>query len=212
MPNNYDDNENSQMSGSIFSTPGINNPQPMPQPADIKPERQDFFSSLIKQFTSIIIAPETGQDRREQRKLQKIADKIEEDSGDLIQVMKEFGAKLVYKPDSIDIIVSRLGLMGKLTTDENGELVLDEYAKEIFSLMAKYINDRNSFDSTMNTYEEMGFYPVGELKKETITYKGRELDVLKGILANNQGEQKIVYMYNGHEIILDKDNSERQNQ
>lgn len=204
MPMNYDD-ENSQMSGSIFSDPGIVNPAPQNQPVPVE-EKKDILSGLIRRISSKLVDPQTGQNIIEQRKMKKITDKMEEEVGEILFILKEYGAKLVYRSnEEFDIVVPRLALSGKITTNKEGELILDDGAKEIFSKMAKYINNRNSFEFTMNMYAEIGFYPVGDLTEETITYKGRKLKVSKGTLMNNKGETRDFYMHNGQEIILDKE-------
>lgn len=198
MPMNYDD-ENSQMSGSIFSNPELNAPSPARIPAQNSPEKPDILSNLIRHLSSKLV-------ESDQKKIQKIADKIYEENGDMVQILNEFGAKLVCKPDYVEVVVARLALFGTIRVDEEtGELVLDDGAKEIFTKMANYVNGRNSFEFTMNMYAEVGFYPVGNLTNEKINYKGRELTVLKGVLMNEKGETRNIYMHNGRELLLEDD-------
>jgi len=205
MPMNYDNDENSQMSGSIFSNPELINPTPVQQPpAQEEKKPTDLLSNLIRHITSKIIDPETGQSIKEQKKLQKIIEKVVEEHGDLLQIFEDFGAKLIYKEEkTVEIVVPKFGMTGEMRTDENGEIILDDNAKEIFTKMAHYVNSVNSFEFSMHMYEQLGFYPVGELVAETITYKGKELKVQKGVLMNDKGESKNIYIYKGQELILD---------
>lgn len=207
---NFDNNENQQYSGSIFSNPELNQPEPREVQISQNPQKPDILTGLIKHITSKIIDPNTGQSIRELKKLEKQAKQMEEENGDMIQILKDFGAKLVYNGNEIIVNVPRLGLSGKLLIDDKGEMTVDENAKEIFTKMARYVNGRNSFDFTMNMYAEIGFYPVGDLSQTTVVYKGKELTVQKGVLMNKQGETRDFYMYNGQEILLDNEEDEEE--
>jgi hypothetical protein len=136
------------------------------------------------------------------KKIQKEAEKILSDSTSFFQLLYDFGCSLIYDKDFIEIYCEQINIKGKITVTKDKEFEFDENAKEILTYIANVINRSNSLHDIISKYEEQGFYPIGELKKETAIINGNECEVLVGTLENDKKEQKTIYYYNGNELFL----------
>jgi hypothetical protein len=150
------------------------------------------------------ISKVTSKEERELRKLQKQADKLFEDCGDMMQLLKDFGCVWVIKDEHIEVQSKKLNITGIMTLNEDGVFDFDENMKKILYIIGKVVQNVDEADRQMDKHESEGFYPIGSLEECTIMLDGAEVKVLKGTLQNEKGETKQVYFKNGREVSPDK--------
>lgn len=145
----------------------------------------------------------SDKDKKEQKKLQKIAQQFADENEDFIGLMASFGCVFVALEDCIELHCEQFNLVGKITQNEKKENILDENAKKILYIISKIVTNIEKIDNSMDKNEEDGFYPVGELEKQTIKINGEEKEVFSGTLMNEKGETKQIYFLNGREVQPD---------
>ncbi len=199
------DNKNFGENESIFSdsssfTQGFTNPVPDAVLNKSAPERKTggFLSKIVKKFI------DAGQPSEEDVKFRKELIKLAKENEDIFEVFNQFGCKLEYQKGCIILKCPQLKLDGKITIKEDNTAEFDENTQRIMSHLASLVSNTNNLTLIVNEYEKQGFYPSGDLVKETVTYQGKSVEVLAGILQNKKGETKKMYYYKGQEITPDE--------
>lgn len=199
------DNKNFGENDSIFSdsssfSQGFTNPVPDAVLNKPVPEQKEggFLSKIVKKFI------EAGQPSEADIQFRKELIKLAKENEDIFEVFNQFGCKLVYQKGCIVLKCPQLKLEGKITIKEDNTAEFDENTKRIMSHLANLVSNTNNLTLIVNEYEKQGFYPSGDLIKETIIYQGQSVEVLAGLLQNNKGETKKMYYYKGQEITPDE--------
>lgn len=193
-------NDNNFNNDSIFNSPELQpgydynavNPQPTVGQGLAK-----FIDKVVNKFI------EEPKAKRETRNLQKLADELFAENGEVLKVFYDFGCNIVFKDDFIELQYPQLDLVGKITI-ENDEAVFDETTQKIMEQLSKLVYNTSKLGDVINDYETQEFYPVGELVKRPITLNGKEVEVMTGMLVNPKGETKQVYYYKGKEVHPDE--------
>ena len=147
-------------------------------------------------------------DRLVKKPLKKSAEKKEQDrfesvikeNEELFLILSKYGCNIVMESDGIIINYPKMDLSGKFTLN-NDTAEFDENAKKIFQYIAQFEVQSGKLEQIIDSYEAQQFYPTGNLEKQTITYEGKEIEVMVGTFMNPQKEVKKVYIYNGKEIF-----------
>lgn len=197
-------NDDSHMNGSIFDGNKGNYsnvpiaPENIPMPA-ANQVNNNFVGTLVDKFMN------SSKDKQnvEQAFIKDQSlqlKKIIEDNKEIFEIFAKYDCKMSIVENGIVVEYPSLNMTGKMTIKEDGTGEFDEDAMKIFEHLAKLIVRSEKMNSDIDKYEAEGFYPVGDLISEKITYKGQEIDVMVGMLANPKGETKKVYFYRGKEI------------
>ncbi|MCD8377442.1 MAG: hypothetical protein LUB59_01490 [Candidatus Gastranaerophilales bacterium] len=209
MTINYDDSNNDDNliseSESIFEgTKSMNSPgiEGFNTGAiDYESVRRDNF--VVKLLDTISRELLSGREEKEQKRFQKQAEKLLKNDIDILKLLSSFGCIFVYNQDYMELRCEQFNLTGKINTNTDGKLTFDDTAIKILYMITDIIEKTNNIDSIIDSHEQDGFYPVGELTKQKIMLDGKECEVLTGKLSNNNGETRQIYYYNGKEVFPD---------
>lgn len=169
---------------------------------EIESEKKANKSSFATKIFSAISSKLDDMDiNKENKKLQSAADKLFQGNEDILKLLYNFGCNFVINNDYIEFSCKKFNLTGKIVSNENNEMIFDENAELILKYISQIIISSNRLEDTLDFQETNGFYPVGELEKQTAILAGKECEVLVGTLQNNKGEVKKVYYYNGQEVF-----------
>ena len=85
-----------------------------------------------------------------------------------------------------------------------GDMTKEE-CKKLFEIISTIKSGGYRIEDILNKYEEQEFYPIGEIEKVKVKFKGQEIEASKGTLANPKGEKRTILFYRGYEIKPDEE-------
>ncbi|MCR5266208.1 MAG: hypothetical protein K6E29_06400 [Cyanobacteria bacterium RUI128] len=192
-------NNNERNSESIFNSsahqevPIISKEVPMPTTAGSTNFIEGLLSKLIKNPKDLLFSNKKGN-----------VTNIIEQNIDFFEALVKLKFRLVMQDDGFIIVNPDNTMSGKVTFLKNNESKFDDNAQILFNQIANLIINNDGLETMIDAYEKDNFYPVGELVKETITYNGKEIEVMAGTLMNPKKETKKVYFYKGKEVFPDQ--------
>ena len=195
--------DNHKYSDSIFNTPDTSYPTVPIVPKDVPlPSRESSPKIADEIFEKLIKKP---LNKAAEKQYKNQIGKMVKENEEIFAIFIKYGCMMTMAEDGVIIEYPPFKLSGKVTIKENEPAVFDDGAMAIFQQLAKLIAHNDKIEDFVNSYEEQGYYPVGDLEKETVVYKGQNVEVLKGVLANPDKKlKKYVYFYKGREITPDK--------
>ena len=131
-------------------------------------------------------------------------DKFIAQNGEFLFMLTSCDCKIKFTDKYLELQCEPLNLTGKIFMGTKDQFQPDENATKIFKYIANIANKMNGMELTMNRLEKEGFFPVGELKKQTVNVEGKPTEVMVGTLKNDKGETRTIYFNNGTEITPDK--------
>ena len=193
--------DNNYNSDSIFSSELKNNSDttvPIMPPDIPKPSRES--AGMLEGLVDRLIKKplKDSANKKEKTEFEKVVKENEE----LFKILMKYGCELVMQEDGAIINYPKMKLSGKIIV-KNNKVEFDEDVKKIFQYIAQFEVQSGNLEQMIDSYEEQEFYPVGELEKQTVTYQGKEVEVMVGTLMNTKKETKKVYFYRGKEITPD---------
>lgn len=158
----------------------------------------DSISDKLEEFAK------KNKTDREIKALKKFAENKLAGREAVLKLFKAFDCHLTVMDKCVEFSCKQLNMTGKITFDKNQKAIFDETTINIFRTIAEIISNSNSLEDVIDKYEEQGFYPIGNLEKQTVTVDGKPKEVMVGTLQNQQGEQKKIYYSEGKEIFIDE--------
>ena len=191
--------DNNYNSDSIFSSELKNNSDttvPIMPPDIPKPSRES--AGMIEGLVDRLIKKplKDSANKKEKTELEKVVKENEE----LFKILMKYGCELVMQEDGAIINYPKMKLSGKIIV-KNNQVEFDEDVKKIFQYIAQFEAKSGNLEQIIDSYEAQQFYPTGNLEKQTVTYQGKEVEVMVGTFMNPQKKIKKVYIYNGREIF-----------
>ena len=195
-------NDNNSMEGSIFNDPALKAEftqpiMPVEPPSQPAVNVMKFFDSLVNKLV------DEPKQKGEIKKLSKEGAAMLQEHEEVLKIFYEFGCNIVLRDGEIEIECPPINVVGIITVHEDGTTEFDDATNQIMEYLSKMIVGSNNMNISINKYEDEGFYPVGELEKVVIKYKGQDVEALCGILQNDQGQTKKIYYYKGKEVTPD---------
>ena len=142
-----------------------------------------------------------NKSEKEQKEIQKFAQNKFAGREEIIKLFVSFGCHLTIMRDYVELYCEQFDIRGKITFGKDGQVVFDDNTIQIFRIISEIVSNSNSLEDIIDSYEKIGFYPVGALEKQMLNVEGQEVEVLVGVLENQQGTQKKIYYYDGREIF-----------
>lgn len=188
---------------SIFEN--INN-NSMSNPAELNIPELPQEGSLLGNFINGIKnkVNEKKKEKAEQKLNNDLTEMVEENTETML-ILKSFGCKMTLKNIHLmEISSEELNIIGFMKL-ENGKAEPDAECKKLFEIISTIISGGYRIEDILNNYEEQEFYPIGEIEKVKVKFKGQEIEASKGTLANPKGEKRTILFYRGYEIKPDEE-------
>lgn len=188
---------------SIFEN--INN-NSMSNPAELNIPELPQEGSLLGNFINGIKnkVNEKKKEKAEQKLNNDLTEMVEENTETML-ILKSFGCKMTLKNIHLmEISSEELNIIGFMKL-ENGKAEPDAECKKLFEIISTIISGGYRIEDILNKYEEQEFYPIGEIEKVKVKFKGQEIEASKGTLANPKGEKRTILFYRGYEIKPDEE-------
>ena len=197
-----DNNENTQnISGSIF-VDAASMEDYGDVPVNYPPaQKENLILKLFESFVEKFI--EEPKRRKEQKDFIESGQKMLGEYEDILTFFHDAGCLIVLNDNYIELEYPQLNLKGTITF-KDGQPEFDDTTNKIMNHLSNMVINTNKLDDIINKHEDEGFYPVGDLAKETIILNGESAEVLAGEMMNKQGQTKKVYYYQGKEVQPDK--------
>lgn len=188
---------------SIFEN--INN-NSMSNPAELNipelPQEGSLLGSFINGIKNKV--NEKKKEKAEQKLNNDLTEMVEENAETML-ILKSFGCKMTLKNIHLmEISSDELNIIGFMKL-ENGKAEPDAECKKLFEIISTIISGGYRIEDILNKYEEQEFYPIGEIEKVKVKFKGQEIEASKGTLANPKGEKRTILFYRGYEIKPDEE-------
>ncbi len=197
----FNDNNNQNINDSIFTdTSQIEGRQAFPVEETTK-RGENIIIKLFESFVEKFI--DEPKRKKEIQNYIKSGTETLSEFEDILTLFHDTGCNIIVKDNLIELEYPVLNLKGTITL-KDGEAVFDEVTNKILAHISAVIVNTNKLDDILNSYEEEGFYPVGDLTKKTIILNGKQTEVLLGEMMNKKGETRNVYYYKGKEVTPDK--------
>ena len=176
--------DNNYNPDSIFSAELRNNSDatiPIMPPEIPKPTRETagMLEGLVDRLVKKPL--KKSAEKKEKERFESVIKENEK----LFLILSKYGCDIVIEADGIIINYPKMNLSGKLTL-KNDTAEFDENAKKIFQYIAQFEVQSGKLEQIIDSYEAQQFYPTGNLEKKTITYEGKEIEVMVGTFMNPQ--------------------------
>jgi len=194
------DAENNSIFENIDNNNGMTNPAELNVP-DI-PQEGNLLGNFINGIKNKV--NQKKKEKEEQKLHNDLAEMFEENTETML-ILKSFGCKMILRNINLmEISSEELNIIGFMKL-EDGKAEPDEECKKLFEIISTIISGGYRIEDILNKYEEQEFYPIGEIEKVKIKFKGQEIEASKGTLANPKGEKRTIVFYRGYEITPDEE-------
>ena len=182
-----DDEIHTQDTDSIFDDTRMTEPAELSELPQENIDLSQFENAnpIVKFFGKLSEFLLTTKEYRETKKLQEKIDEFVNENSDFLEMLNNFGCRIVYNKDHTEFICEKYNLTGKIYTETDNTLKFDDNAKKILQYMAQEIHSVTKLSDTLDEYEKNGFYPVGTPQKTEIN--GRTIII--GTLRNRNGDE-----------------------
>ena len=160
------------------------------------------LSGMLNKLSSKLLT--NIQAQKEEDSLKQLLEKTIKENEEFFKLLTENKCKLNFSDRYVEINCEPMKLVGKIFVYSGTQMKPDLNAQKIFKYLANKAIQKQNIEGPLDQLEKEGFYPVGELKKMTVKINGEDVEVMAGMLVNNNKETRTVYFKDGKQVFPDE--------